>query len=61
MEHFAKIYAAKTGVDKEMMMKRRVDDSFFDAKEETCTNLMQPGGCDKPLVMCPLSVHHDIS
>merc|ERR1712050_351478 len=49
VERFAKIYAAKMGVDKEKMMKRLWGDSFFNAKKKTWTNLMQPEGVDKPL------------
>jgi elongation factor 2 len=49
VERFAKIYAAKMGVDKEKMMKRLWGDSFFNAKKKTWTNLAQPEGCDKPL------------
>jgi elongation factor 2 len=48
-ERFAKIYAAKMGVDKAKMMKRLWGDSFFNAKKKTWTNIMQPEGCDKPL------------
>merc|ERR1719510_800684 len=49
VERFAKIYAAKMGVDKEKMMKRLWGDSFFNAKKKTWTNLQQPEGCDQPL------------
>merc|ERR550514_2478605 len=49
VERFAKIYAAKMGVDKEKMMKRLWGDSYFNAKKKTWTNVMQPEGCDKPL------------
>jgi len=49
VERFAKIYAAKMGVDKEKMMKRPWGDSFFNAKKKTCTNVQQPEGCDNPL------------
>merc|ERR1712190_31624 len=49
VERFAKIYAAKMGVDKEKMMKRLWGDSFFNAKKKTWTNVQQPEGCDKPL------------
>merc|ERR1711971_1485594 len=49
VERFAKIYAAKMGVDKEKMMKRLWGDNFFNAKKKTWTNVMQPEGCDKPL------------
>merc|ERR1712176_1585874 len=37
VERFAKIYAAKMGVDKEKMMKRLWGDSFFNAKKKTWT------------------------
>jgi len=49
VERFAKIYAAKMGVDKEKMMKRLWGDSFFNAKKKTWTNVMEPEGADKPL------------
>merc|ERR1712127_1104091 len=49
VERFAKIYAAKMGVDKEKMMKRLWGDCFFNAKKKTFTNLQQPEGCDAPL------------
>merc|ERR1712127_933742 len=49
VERFAKIYAAKMGVDKEKMMKRLWGDSFFNAKKKTWTNVQQPEGCDAPL------------
>jgi len=49
VERFAKIYAAKMGVDREKMMKRLWGDSFFNAKKKTWTNVMQPEGMDKPL------------
>merc|ERR1712056_42246 len=49
VERFAKIYAAKMGVDKEKMMKRLWGDSFFNAKKKTWTNVMTPEGCDAPL------------
>merc|ERR550514_1602494 len=62
VERFAKIYAAKMGVDKEKMMKRLWGDSYFNAKKKTWTNVMQPEGCDKPLprafcqfIMTPIS------
>ena len=68
VEHFAKIYADKTGVDKEMMMKCLLSDSFFNAKEEN-TNLMQPEAATSP-VSCALcqfimisadACHHGLS
>jgi elongation factor 2 len=49
VERFAKIYAAKMGMDKAKMMKRLWGDSFFNAKKKVWTNVMQPEGCDKPL------------
>jgi len=49
VERFAKIYAAKMGVDKEKMMKRLWGDSYFNQKKKTWTNVAQPEGCDKPL------------
>merc|ERR1719326_1123902 len=49
IERFAKIYAAKMGVDKEKMMKRLWGDSFFNAKKKTWTNVMQPEGVTEPL------------
>merc|ERR1712054_642637 len=49
VERFAKIYAAKMGVDKEKMMKRLWGDNFFNAKKKTWTNVMQPEGCTEPL------------
>merc|ERR1712176_106759 len=49
VERFAKIYAAKMGVDKEKMMKRLWGDSFFNAKKKTWTNVQQPEGCTDPL------------
>merc|ERR1711976_1092675 len=48
-ERFAKIYAAKMGVDKDKMMKRLWGDSFFNAKKKTWTNVQQPEGCTEPL------------
>merc|ERR1712110_1291649 len=49
VERFAKIYAAKMGVDKEKMMKRLWGDSFFNAKKKTWTNVQQPEGCTEQL------------
>merc|ERR1719224_117088 len=49
IERFAKIYAAKMGVDKDKMMKRLWGDNFFNAKKKTWTNVMQPEGCTEPL------------
>merc|ERR1712226_971747 len=49
VERFAKIYAAKMGVDKEKMMKRLWGDSFFNAKKKTWTNVQQPEGVTEPL------------
>jgi len=48
-ERFAKIYAAKMGVEKDKMMKRMWGDSFFNAKKKTWVNVAQPEGCDEPL------------
>merc|ERR1719386_298815 len=49
VERFAKIYAAKMGVDKDKMMKRLWGDSYFNTKKKTWTNVMQPEGCPEPL------------
>merc|ERR1712176_889834 len=49
VERFAKIYAAKMGVDKDKMMKRLWGDNFFNAKKKVWTNVQQPEGGDKPL------------
>merc|ERR1712226_1305672 len=49
VERFAKIYAAKMGVDKEKMMKRLWGDSFFNAKKKTWTNVQQPEGVTEAL------------
>jgi len=49
VERFAKIYAAKMGVDKEKMMKRLWGDSFFNAKKKTWTNVQTPEGSTEPL------------
>merc|ERR1712038_1554041 len=49
VERFAKIYAAKMGVDKDKMMKRLWGDSFFNAKKKTWTNVQQPEGATDPL------------
>merc|ERR1719478_168726 len=49
VERFAKIYAAKMGVDKDKMMKRLWGDSYFNAKKKTWTNVAQPEGCAEPL------------
>merc|ERR1719265_927344 len=49
VERFAKIYAAKMGVDKEKMMKRLWGDNYFNAKKKTWTNVAQPEGCSEPL------------
>merc|ERR1712051_622552 len=49
VERFAKIYAAKMGVDKEKMMKRLWGDSFFNGKKKTWTNVQQPEGVTEPL------------
>jgi elongation factor 2 len=49
VERFAKIYAAKMGVEKKKMMERLWGDSFFNAKKKVWTNVMQPEGCTEPL------------
>jgi len=49
VERFAKIYAAKMGVDKEKMMKRLWGDNFFNGKKKTWTNVQQPEGCTEAL------------
>jgi len=49
VERFAKIYAAKMGVDKQKMMKRLWGDNYFNAKKKTWTNVVQPEGCTEPL------------
>merc|ERR1711963_668702 len=49
VERFAKIYAAKMGVDKEKMMKRLWGDSYFNAKKKVWTNVQTPEGCSDPL------------
>merc|ERR1711992_384398 len=48
-ERFAKIYAAKMGVDKEKMMKRLWGDNFFNAKKKVWTNVQTPEGSTDPL------------
>merc|ERR1712054_323249 len=49
VERFARIYAAKMGMDKKKMMERLWGDSFFNAKKKTWTNVQQPEGCSEPL------------
>merc|ERR1719498_368021 len=49
VERFAKIYAAKMGVEKDNMMKRLWGDNYFNAKKKTWTNQSQPEGCSEPL------------
>mmetsp|Transcript_43214 Transcript_43214/g.134410 ORF Transcript_43214/g.134410 Transcript_43214/m.134410 type:complete len:838 (-) Transcript_43214:249-2762(-) len=49
VERFAKIYAAKMGVDKDKMMKRLWGDNFYNAKKKVWTNVMQPEGASEPL------------
>jgi elongation factor 2 len=44
VERFAKIYAAKMGVDKDKMMKRLWGDNYFNAKKKTWTNVCPEGG-----------------
>lgn len=46
VERFARIYAAKMGVDKDKMMKRLWGDSYFNAKKKTWTNVATPEGGD---------------
>merc|ERR1719242_1669251 len=48
-ERFAKIYAAKMGVEKAKMMQRLWGDSFFNAKKKVWTNVQQPEGATEPL------------
>jgi elongation factor 2 len=48
-ERFAKIYAAKMGVDKEKMMKRLWGDNFFNAKKKVWTNVQTPDGTTEAL------------
>merc|ERR1712196_462350 len=43
VERFARIYAAKMGVDKDKMMKRLWGDSYFNAKKKTWTNVAPDG------------------
>mmetsp|Transcript_107450 Transcript_107450/g.336624 ORF Transcript_107450/g.336624 Transcript_107450/m.336624 type:complete len:431 (+) Transcript_107450:107-1399(+) len=49
VERFAKIYAAKMGVDKDKMIKRLWGDNFYNAKKKVWTNVMQPEGASEPL------------
>jgi elongation factor 2 len=49
VERFARIYAAKMGVDKDKMMKRLWGDSYFNAKKKTWTNVATPEGSTEPL------------
>merc|ERR1712070_127241 len=49
IERFAKIYAAKMGVEKDKMMKRLWGDNYFNAKKKTWTNQSQPEGCTEAL------------
>jgi elongation factor 2 len=49
VERFARIYAAKMGVDKDKMMKRLWGDSFFNAKKKTWTNVATPEGSSETL------------
>jgi len=48
-ERFAKIYAAKMGVDKEKVMKRLWGDNFFNAKKKVWTNVQTPDGTTEAL------------
>merc|ERR1711957_697766 len=52
VERFAKIYAAKMGVDKDKMMKRLWGDTFFNAKKKTWTNTQNQDGVDLPRAFC---------
>jgi len=53
VERFAKIYAAKMGVDKAKMMKRLWGDTYFNAKKKTWTNQGQTeAGEDLPRAFC---------
>merc|ERR1712159_829960 len=49
VERFARIYAAKMGVDKDKMMKRLWGDSYFNAKKKTWTNVATPEGSSETL------------
>jgi len=49
VERFAKIYAAKMGVDKDRMMKRLWGDSFFNPKKKAWTNVSQSESCIEAL------------
>jgi elongation factor 2 len=49
VERFAKIYAAKMGVEKKKMMERLWGDSFFNAKKKVWTNVQMPEGSTEPL------------
>ena len=52
VERFAKIYAAKMGVDKDKMMKRLWGDSFFNAKKKVWTNVQGDGNDALPRAFC---------
>jgi len=52
VERFAKIYAAKMGVDKDKMMKRLWGDTFFNAKKKTWTNIADQDGVTLPRAFC---------
>jgi len=52
VERFAKIYAAKMGVDKDKMMKRLWGDTFFNAKKKTWTNVAEQDGGTIPRAFC---------
>merc|ERR1719384_1310625 len=52
VERFAKIYAAKMGVDKDKMMKRLWGDTFFNAKKKTWTNVAEQDGVTLPRAFC---------
>jgi elongation factor 2 len=52
VERFAKIYAAKMGVDKDKMMKRLWGDSYFNAKKKVWTNVGEHEGEKLPRAFC---------
>ena len=51
-ERFAKIYAAKMGVDQEKMMKRLWGDSFYSANKKTLSNVQDQEGETVPRAFC---------
>ena len=57
VERFAKLYAAKFGVEKPKMMKRLWGDSFFDAKNKKWTSNNASGELQRAFcqfIMCPI-------